>query len=348
MLAPWYADGYDIVLVDPQHPEGVHTENGITRIGHIIDHPATWRYLSSIRDAVFVCGFPPCTDVAVSGSRHFERKFAEDPHYQTRAALVAEQCRIVGLMLNVPYMFENPVSVFSSIFGKPDYIFNPFEYGGYLPARDKHPMYPEFIAPRDAYPKKTCLWVGNGFIMPEKKPVKYDKGYSKQYAKLGGKSQKTKNIRSATPRGFAMAVFQANRTKGIGKKPRGLFGFRQTQLVNMRVTKNFDVRIDRQSVWGNKNYTKNESVAERDRVCDCHHNDLWSDIYSGKITLSDLDKLYGLKLGCWCTPLRCHGDDLVIAVEWAHEILQIRDVIKKRLAYAKFRKRAKRKSIRKR
>lgn len=36
-------------------------------------------------------------------------------------------------------------------------------------------------------------------------------GDSTQYKKLGGKSLKTKNIRSATPRGFARAVYQANK-----------------------------------------------------------------------------------------------------------------------------------------
>lgn len=33
---------------------------------------------------------------------------------------------------------------------------------------------------------------------------------SDQHKKLGGRSLKTKNIRSATPRGFAQAVFEAN------------------------------------------------------------------------------------------------------------------------------------------
>ena len=47
--------------------------------------------------------------------------------------------------------------------------------------------------------------------MPEKKPVPVDSGYSDQYKLLGGKSLKTKNIRSATPRGFAKAVCEANK-----------------------------------------------------------------------------------------------------------------------------------------
>ena len=66
----------------------------------------------------------------------------------------------------------------------------------------------ELVPPRDAYPKKTHLWTGNGFELPTKMPVDEPKGYSPQHTKLGGKSLKTKNIRSATPRGFAAAVFE--------------------------------------------------------------------------------------------------------------------------------------------
>ena len=94
-------------------------------------------------------------------------------------------------------------------------IFHPYEYGGYIPQQDAtHPQWPDHIAPRDAYPKKTCLWTGGGFVMPETKPVEPENGYSRQHKTLGGKSLKTKNIRSATPRGFAQAVFDANHNKG--------------------------------------------------------------------------------------------------------------------------------------
>ena len=108
---------------------------------------------------------------------------------------------------------ENPVSVLSTLWRKPDQSFHPYQYGGYIPSdQSVHPKWPDYIAPYDAYPKKTCLWTGNNFVMPDKLPVKPKDGYSTQHLKLGGKSQKTKNIRSATPRGFARAVFEANRS----------------------------------------------------------------------------------------------------------------------------------------
>lgn len=96
----------------------------------------------------------------------------------------------------------------------------------------------------------------------------------------------------------------------------------KTRVVSMRNgNMDFDIRIDRQSEWGNKFYMKKETVAERDRVCDEHKEDLWRKISNGDITISQLDKLYGKKLGCWCSPKRCHGDALAEAAEWAHALI---------------------------
>ncbi|UNY40534.1 C-5-cytosine methyltransferase [Pararheinheimera phage vB_PsoM_KLER1-1] len=210
MVKPWVEAGYKAVLVDPQHSE-YSLDNNIERIPlFLLNALSRLGEIIRTENVVFVAAFPPCTDVAVSGAAHFEAKAAKDKHFQAKAALVAEQCRTLGEVSGAPWFFENPVSVFASIFGKPNYTFDPYEYGGYLDEGDKHPEYPDIIAPRDAYPKKTCLWVGNDFLMPEKLPVPVRPGYSDQHHKLGGRSIKTKNIRSATPRGFATAVFLTN------------------------------------------------------------------------------------------------------------------------------------------
>ena len=113
--------------------------------------------------------------------------------------------------MDIPYFIENPVSVLATMWRKPDYRFHPYEYGGYIPDdQAEHPRWPEYIAPRDAYPKNTCLWTGFGFVMPWTDPVEPEQGHSRQHLKLGGKSQRTKDIRSATPRGFATAVYEFN------------------------------------------------------------------------------------------------------------------------------------------
>jgi len=199
MVKPWVDAGYDAVLVDPQHPAGVTVEGRITKIGCVITEAAA--LLGEImrsRKIVFVAGFPPCTDVAVSGSLHFEDKRKKDKHFQAKAALVAEQCRMVGLISGAPWFFENPVSVFSSIFGKPDHTFHPHEYTGYCAA--------------DNYKKRTCLWVGGGFSMPRKlRDESLGEPDDRIHKATPGPNRS--NFRSATPMGFAIAVFNANKPK---------------------------------------------------------------------------------------------------------------------------------------
>lgn len=160
-------------------------------------------------DIVF--GFPPCTDLAVSGAAHFEAKRAKNPRFQDEAVALARQVEKLGNLCRVPWFAENPVSVLSTLWRKPDYSFHPYEYGGYLTeAEAHHPRWPDYIAPYDRYRKKTCLWTGNGFKMPDPKSVGDPGSDSDQHKKLGGKSAKTKQIRSETPRGFAKAVMEAN------------------------------------------------------------------------------------------------------------------------------------------
>lgn len=154
--------------------------------------------------------FAPCTDLAVSGAKHFASKAERNPLYRTEAMNMVYAVRDVAARAQCPWMLENPVGVISTEWRKPDHIFHPWEYGGYLPEDDIHPRWPQYIASRDAYPKKTCIWSGNGFVMPEKRPVVVRDGWSDQQKMLGGKSKKTKQIRSETPRGFATAVYGAN------------------------------------------------------------------------------------------------------------------------------------------
>lgn len=160
-------------------------------------------------DIIFA--FPPCTDIAVSGAAHFAAKSERDPSFQDKAVKTARIAEFIAVYYGVPYMIENPVSVLSTKWRPANHAFNPYEFGAYLPENDEHPSFPDYIKPRDAYPKKTCLWVGGGFKMPGKMPVDVDSGYSDQHKKLGGKSKKTKLIRSLTPRGFARAVYEANK-----------------------------------------------------------------------------------------------------------------------------------------
>lgn len=234
-LRPWAEAGYECYAFDIQHPEigkrdtfegGGYIEyvqmdlwnmENIYRIWKMFSKD-TWRKSRGFKDpdVVFGMAFPVCTDLAVSGAAHFKAKAERDPEFQIKASNHARWCATLFDKLEVPYFIENPVSRLSTLWRKPNHSFHPYEYGGYIPDTEaEHPRWPEYIAPKDAYPKKTCLWTGGGFTMPERKAVPVPQGYSTQHKKLGGKSQRTKDIRSATPRGFAKAVYEANKVMEI-------------------------------------------------------------------------------------------------------------------------------------
>ena len=221
MAKPWADAGYLCYCFDGQHPFGVTPgpHKNILNVGMWFSKNSSGENLAIDRENIktitgdgvsFVFGFPECTDLAVSGAAHFAAKRENNPYFQDEAMMLFYLVESLASSIGCKWALENPVSVASTLWRKPDYKFHPFEYGGYLPANDSHPTYPEYIKPRDAYPKKTCIWAGNGFVMPEKMPVEVEPGFSDQHKKLGGKSLKTKNIRSATPRGFAQATFASN------------------------------------------------------------------------------------------------------------------------------------------
>ena len=221
---PWAMAGYTCHAYDIQHSATNPEKQTFAGGGSITFMHKDLHDFGSHKDLfmkyrgqklAFGMAFPVCTDLAVSGAAHFKRKAERDPEFQTKAATYATWCAELFDDLGVPYFVENPVSVLATLWRKPDYRFHPFEYGGYIPdSLAMHPRWPEYIAPRDAYKKQTCLWTGGGFVMPDKVAVDPERyhgnGYSTAMMKLGGKSQRTKDIRSATPRGFALAVYLAN------------------------------------------------------------------------------------------------------------------------------------------
>jgi len=187
MVAPWAEAGFTCYCVDLQHPLGETRDGNIIRVGADIRE-----WLPPYAPVRILFAFPPCTDVAVSGARWFKDKglggLIDALELFDAALRLAE-------WTGAPYLIENPVSVVSSCWRKPDYIFNPCDYGGY------------FDPPVDPYTKKTCLWTGNGFVMPKPHPVAAEHG-SRMHRMEPSKERA--NTRSITPKGFAQAVFESN------------------------------------------------------------------------------------------------------------------------------------------
>jgi hypothetical protein len=181
MAQPWAAAGYTCYCVDVQHPPGETRHGNIVRVGADMHE---WSPPAGARVA-FAAFFPPCTDVAVSGARWFADKglgrLIDALALFKRSVDMAEA-------LGCPYLIENPVSTVSTYWRKPDHAFDPCDYG-------------------DPWTKRTCLWVGGGFRMPARARVEPTEG-SKMHRM--SPSPERANLRSATPPGFARAVFYAN------------------------------------------------------------------------------------------------------------------------------------------
>lgn len=195
VVQPWVDAGYNALLVDPQHGT-TRIEGQIAKFAGTIEDASDYiGHLIRCGDVAMVFGWPPCTDMAVSGARWFEAKRAEDPMFQAKAVMVAEQCRTIGRLSGAPWTVENPVSVLASAFGKPTHYFHPWQYTAFEPA--------------DSYTKKTCLWTGGGFVMPEP-AVDPEMGKPDNRIHFASPGPERANIRSVTPMGFARAVFAAN------------------------------------------------------------------------------------------------------------------------------------------
>ena len=206
---PWADLGFDVYSYDKGIPEE-RVENGITyRYWDADDAGALEYLLDNHPNPHFVCAFPPCTDLFVAGNGWRERKARENPNYLEDAMARIYLSRDYAEAVGAPYFIEQPISRAATLWRKPDFYFHPFEFGQYLPEDDEHPIWPELIPPRDAYPKKTSLFVGNGFVMPDKLPVKKLKEQI-TCAYWFKDLEEEKLFRSATPRGFAKAVAEFN------------------------------------------------------------------------------------------------------------------------------------------
>ena len=188
MVKPWLDADYECWIVDIQHPPGITLDGSLYRVRADLSQP--WIPPLELSRVAFVSAFPPCDHLAVSGARWFQGKGLRALSESIAMfATAAEFCESTA----APYLIENPVSTISMHWRKPDYTFHPHEYAGFCLG--------------DNYTKKTCLWVGNGFVMPPKHPGIYEPDDRIHKCPPG---PDRKNIRSQTPAGFAKAVFLAN------------------------------------------------------------------------------------------------------------------------------------------
>ena len=138
-------------------------------------------YKGDIKDIIYdgfdlMIAHPPCTHLAVSGSRHFWRKEKEQK----------EALDFVRFLMDAPikrYCLENPVSVISSRIRPSDQTIQPYMFG-------------------HGETKATCFWLKN---LPLLKPTKYVEGREPKVWLEPPSPDRWKN-RSRTYQGIADAM----------------------------------------------------------------------------------------------------------------------------------------------
>ena len=200
MVRPWAREGYECYAVDLKN-DGTTEEIGEGKIHYVGADVREWTPPEKPVRIGF--GFPPCTDLAVSGARWFQEKGLSA---LADAIELVAACQETLASLDCPWLIENPVSTLSTHWREPDYKFDPYQYDGYT-ERDER------------YTKETWLWTGGGFKMPQTGGVAEQQADDRIH-KMPPSEDRTEK-RSETPTGFARAVYLAHEREGYAQRGTG-------------------------------------------------------------------------------------------------------------------------------
>lgn len=121
---------------------------------------------------------PPCTHLAVSGARHFAAKRADGRQQEAIDFFMALANSSIE-----KYAIENPISIMSTFWRKPDQIIHPWQFG-------------------HGETKSTCLWLKN---LPKLKATDIVDGREQRIHKMPPSPTRWKE-RSKTYQGIANAM----------------------------------------------------------------------------------------------------------------------------------------------
>ena len=160
--------GHDAMSCDllPTDAAGPHYEGSLF---DVIDYP--WDLMIA---------HPPCTHLAVSGSRHFDAK-RMDGRQQSAVAFFMQLVRRSEHIKRVA--IENPVCVMSSLYRKPDQVIQPWMFG-------------------HCETKATCLWLKG---LPKLEPTNIVEGRENRIHRMPPSADRWKK-RSTTFQGIADAM----------------------------------------------------------------------------------------------------------------------------------------------
>lgn len=222
---PFYNAGWNVIQLDIKYGNDL---NDFKSVADVFDF--------GIEECHGILAAVPCTDFAASGAQYWPAKDA-DGRTAKSLELVYQVQRFADLFTPTDpeyndtffWAVENPVGRMGKLAGfDAPYYFNPCDFAGYTnPSKndlqqlesirqkngfDVTAQENDLVLQCNAYNKKTGLWGCFNRNMQKKRiePVKTaPQGSFTQ--RLGGKSDKTKELRSNTPAGFAMAFYEANK-----------------------------------------------------------------------------------------------------------------------------------------
>ena len=160
------AQGHDAMSCDilPCESPGAHYQGDVR---DLLDYPFD-----------LMIAHPPCTHLSVSGAKYFAGK-KQKGLQQAAMSFVMQLSKS-----NIPRIaIENPVSVISSIWRKPDQIIQPWQFG-------------------HGETKATCLWLKN---LPPLAPTQVVDGREARIHKMPPSPDRSK-LRSMTYQGIAHAM----------------------------------------------------------------------------------------------------------------------------------------------
>lgn len=140
-------------------------------------------YQGDVRDVLhfpwdLMIAHPPCTDLSVSGARHFDAKRMTGKQQSSASfLLMLAKSDITRIAI------ENPVSIISSLWRKPDQIIQPWQFG-------------------HGETKATCLWLKN---LPTLNPTEIVEGRESRIHRMPPSADRWKE-RSRTFTGIAEAM----------------------------------------------------------------------------------------------------------------------------------------------
>lgn len=219
---PYVEAGWDVIQVDLQH--GID----VMDLGQ-----AELMDLTGGETVSHVIAQPPCTDFTLSGAQYWDAKDA-DGRTERSVELVRQTLRIIEFLRPDVWWLENPDGRIGRLIPEIGPIrdrVDPWRFAGWTDpsradiaalhvTREKaaRAAWSEITREEidltrrtNAYTKATNLY--GMFRPPERRPL-FPVSVCSQGSwmmLLGGKSDRTKNLRSATPAGFARAIFEANR-----------------------------------------------------------------------------------------------------------------------------------------